>query len=711
MRQSRPYRSNRSAHLLSQFFIGVDIGGTFTDCVMVRDDGRIAASKVLSTHATTPADGVINGLEVLAADNQLTVEDLLGNTARFSHGATIGTNLVVERNGANVALIATQGHGDAFLIMRGAGRTAGLAADRLFDAHNEAMPQALVPRHQIIEVSERIAADGTILAPLDENAARASLANLLANGEIEAVAVSLLWSVVNPMHELRMRELVHEIAPSMFVSLSSEVSPRQGEFERTVAAVINSYVGPASCRYLEDLSDRLARKGLKTPLYVMLSSGGVVPVEDAMCRPVHTIGSGPAGGLAGTVAVARGASHRHVIATDMGGTSFEVGLIVDGQPTLASQQVIDKYTFHSTHLDLQSIACGGGSIAYIDEESGGLRVGPRSAGSNPGPACYGIGHEPTVTDADVVLGLLDPETFLGGRMPLNVEAARTAVGRVADRLGLSIEDTAAGIVQVNAHAAASLIRQRTIAQGLDPRDFTVYAFGGAGPLHAFAYASELGVQRVLVPLGNGASTLSAYGAAVGDLMRSFEQPVALASPYDPEALSAAVQALEHRARNAMAHAGGAEDLVIERIASMRYAGQKLQELTVRLPDGAVDKELCLEMERRFTAEYARLYSKAALALFQAIDIFNLRVTARITSRAPSPLAAAVRPVTRAMTERRREVFWPGHGYRSTRVYLGEPSAHERVEGPAIVELRHTSVGVAPGQHLFGGQDGTLSLVL
>jgi N-methylhydantoinase A len=316
-----------------------------------------------------------------------------------------------------------------------------------------------------------------------------------------------------------------------------------------------------------------------------------------------------------------------------------------------------------------------------------------------------------VTDADVVLGLLDPATFLGGRMPLDVEAARTAVRRVAVRLGLSIEDTAAGIVQVNAHAAASLIRQRTIAQGLDPRDFTVYAFGGAGPLHAFAYASELGVERVLVPLGNGASTLSAYGAAVGDLMRSFEHPVAFASPYDPEALGGAVEVLEQRARKAMAHAAAAEDLVIERIASMRYAGQKLQELTVRLPDGAVDKDLCLEMERRFTAEYARLYSKAALALFQSIDMFNLRVTARVTSRAPAPLAAAARSTTRAMTERRREVFWPGHGYRSTRVYSGQPHADERVEGPAIVELRHTSVGVAPGQHLFGGHDGTLSLVL
>jgi N-methylhydantoinase A len=692
---------------MASYFIGVDIGGTFTDCVMVRDDGRISTAKTLSTHATTPADGFMNGLELLAAENNLTLEALLAKTERLSHGATIGTNLVVERKGAKVALVATQGHGNAFLIMRGAGRTAGLPAERLFDALHETMPQPLIPRHRIIEVPERMTADGTILAPLDEAAARAAIKNVLATGEVEAVAIALLWSVVNPIHEQRLREIVHELAPGMFVSLSSDVSPRQGEYERTVAAVINSYVGPASCRYLEDLSERLSRQGLKTPLYVMLSSGGVVHVSDAMRRPVHTIGSGPAGGLAGTVAVARRNSHSNVIATDMGGTSFEVGLIVDGQPTLASQQIIDKYTFHSTHLDLRSIACGGGSIAHVDEESGGLRVGPQSAGSNPGPACYGRGTEPTVTDADIVLGLLDPETFLGGRMKLDVEAARTAVGRVAKRLGLSLDEAAAGIVQVNAHAAASLIRQRTIEQGLDPRDFTVYAFGGAGPVHAFAYASELGIARVLVPLGNGASTLSAYGAAVGDLAISFEKPVTLTTPFDSHTFGAAVVALEDAARVAMTESGIVDGVAMERIASMRYAGQKLQELNIRLPDGQIDEALCGEMEQRFTAEYARLYSKAALALFQVIEIFNIRVTARVRSKAPSIDGAD----GTASSERTREVYWPGHGRRPTKVVMGAPRVGAQVEGPAIVELPHTSVSVAPGQHLRADRDGTLTLEL
>jgi N-methylhydantoinase A len=443
----------------------------------------------------------------------------------------------------------------------------------------------------------------------------------------------------------------------------------------------------------------------------MQSSGGVVPIDEAARRPLQTIGSGPAGGLAGTVAVAKSASQNHVIATDMGGTSFEVGLIIDGQPTLSSQEILDKYTFHSTHLDLRSIACGGGSIAYVDAQSGGLRVGPESAGANPGPACYGRGSDPTVTDADVVLGLLDAQTFLGGRMELDVDAARSAVGRLGEQLGLSVEETAAGIVQVNAHAAATLIRQRTIEQGLDPRDFTVYAFGGAGPLHAFAYAKELGVERVVVPLGNGASTLSAYGAAVCDLMRSFERPAVLVSPYDSRDLGAVITALEDQARAAMAEAGVTEGLVIERTASMRYAAQQLQELNVRMPDGPVDDAFCAEMEQRFTAEYARLYSEAALALFQGIEIFNIRVTARVVSPASIPATSNGTPSRTLSSTRVREVYWPGHGPHRTAVFLEPLNPGDRVDGPAIIELPHTSVGVAPDQRLLAEHNGTLTLVL
>lgn len=696
---------------MPDYFIGVDIGGTFTDCVLVDARGRTITAKTPSTHSTSPTEGVMAGVRLLAERVGVSPAELLAATRRFSHGTTIGTNLVVERKGVTVGLLTTKGHADALLMARSQARTAGLAGDRIFDAHHEGMPQPLVARRHVVEIDERIAADGSVLVPMDETKARAAVARLLESGEVEAVAIALLWSTVGPSHERRLRDLIREMAPGLYTSLSSDVSPRQGEYERTVATVINSYVGPASQRYLRELSDELRVGGLTAPLYIMQASGGVVPVEEAGRTAVRGIGSGPAGGLAGTLAVGRRRDQPNVIATDMGGTSFEVGLVIDGQPTMASQEILDKYTFHSTHLDLRSIACGGGSIAYVDEQSGALRVGPYSAGADPGPACYGKGDQPTVTDADVVLGLLDPATFLGGRMPLDVARARATIGRLADRLGLSVEETAGGIVQVNAHAAATLIRQRTIEQGLDPRDFTVYAFGGAGPVHAFAYAQELGVAEVVVPLGNGASTLSAYGAAVSDLQRSFERPVTLGSPFDAQELGAALDEVETAARAALSEEGVTEGIVIERAVSMRYAAQQLQELQVRLPSGTVDDAYCRDAERLFSAEYARLYSEAALALFQKVEIFSIRVTARVPAEFGG--AGETREVSYSTPapQHTRAVYWPGSGNQETDVFTTALEPGATVKGPAVVELPHTSVAVGPGQVLSAATDGSLILKL
>ncbi len=699
---------------MPEYHVGVDIGGTFTDCVMVGDDGRISSAKTLSTHSTSPVEGVLTGLELLASDNGQSVHDLLSRTVRLSHGTTIGTNLVVERKGARVGLVASKGHRDAFMMMRGGGRVAGLPADRIFDAHHERMPEPLVPRRRIVEVEERVGRDGEVIAPLADESVRRAIATLLAE-DVEAIAVCLLWSIANPAHERRVGEIIHELAPQIYVSLSSNVSRRQGEYERSVAAVVNCYVGPASRRYLGELEETLLARGLRTPPYIMQASGGVVPVDDARERPLQTIGSGPAGGLAGVVAVSRATDDTHVIATDMGGTSFEVGLVVNRQPTLSSKQIIDKYTYHSTHLDLRSIACGGGSIAHVDPQSGALRVGPQSAGSDPGPACYGRGTEPTVTDADVVLGLLDPDLFLGGRMKLDVEAARRAIETVGDEIGLSVEETAAGIVRINAHAAATLIRQRTIEQGLDPRDFTVYAYGGAGPVHAFAYASELGVARVVIPLGNGASTLSAYGAASSDLLRTFERQSRLTSPFDEAELREVVGALEAQAREAMA-AGGVplDEIALERTAVMRYAEQYMQELNVRMPDGPIDAAFCTAIEGLFTAEYSRLYSEAALALFQAIEIFSVRVAARVASSAtaaPGRVTAVGVTQDQPQPETTRIVHWPGGQPTETSVYVDSLPPGSGVEGPCIVELPHTTVAVAPGQRLRAEANGTLTLLL
>jgi N-methylhydantoinase A len=695
------------------YFIGVDIGGTFTDCVAVDERGRVFHGKALSTHSSSPVHGVMEGLDRLAEEAGISTDDLLADADRLSHGTTIGTNLVVERNGARVGLLATRGHGDALLMMRGNGRTAGAANDEVFSVHHTDKPEPLVPRRLVGEIDERVVRDGSIIAPLDEDGARAIIADLVEQG-VDAIAIALMWGFRNPSHEERLRELVSEAAPDLFVSISSETSPRQGEYERTVATVINSYVGPASSRYLDDLASELHDHGLQRNPFIMQSNGGVVPVSVAQRTPVQTIGSGPAGGLAGTISIADASGHRNVIATDMGGTSFEVGLVIDGRPVMASEQVLDNYTFQISQLDLRSIACGGGSIAYVDPHSGGLRVGPQSAGADPGPACYGKGAQPTVTDADVVLGLLSPDQFLGGRMDLDRDASVRVVQELADKLGISLEEAAGGILRVNSNNAATLIRQRTIEQGLDPRDFVLYAFGGAGPVHAFSYAQELGISQVVVPMGNGASTLSAYGIAASDVMRTFEHQSTISAPFDAGELASMVESLEARARTTMAEAGFDPDaLVMERVAMARYAEQFMQELLLPIPDGEITQEVADGLHERFVSEYARLYGEAAVAVFQAVEIFALRVSANLPLGFAALGSSNGQPTGGpAAPDGQRDVYWPAAGeWIATDIYSRPMGAGDTVNGPAIVQLPHTAVSVAPGQTLTADAVGSLVLSL
>jgi N-methylhydantoinase A len=579
-------------------------------------------------------------------------------------------------------------------MMRGAGRTAGIPIDRVFDVRATSKPEPLVTRAAIAEVQERVGADGSVIAPMDDAQARETLTELLAQDGLKGVAVTLLWSFRNPAHEQRLGELIAELAPDAFVTLSSQAAPRQGEYERTVAAVINSYVGPASLAYLNRLAERLNDAGFSGRLLVMQANGGVADIEQARSAPIRLLGSGPAGGIAGVAVLAERAGHENVIATDMGGTSFEVGLLVGSRPIVAGQQIIDQYTFHQPHLDARSIACGGGSIASISTD-GGLRVGPQSAGSHPGPAAYGRGGtEPTVTDADVVLGLLSPDAFLGGGMRLDADAARAAVQRVAEPLELSAEEAAAGILRVNNHAAATLIRQRTLEQGLDPRDFVVYAYGGAGPLHAWGYAAELGARQVVVPLGNGASTLSAYGIAAGDLVQHHEVECRARSPIDPGELQAAIDEAEGAARQAM----NDDRAELTRVALMRYAEQLLQSVPVPIASGQITEDTCAQLLKDFDAEYERQFGAFAKALFAAVEVFAVRVEARVPAEVRDARADA--PSEPAQPTGSRQVHWPNGGPAETAIYDGAAlAAGQAIDGPAVIELAYTTVPIARGQRL------------
>ncbi len=703
--------SSPGMEVLLSYHIGIDVGGTFTDCVAVADNGRIVQAKSLSTKGD-PTVGMVRGIRALADRTGDDLGSLLRKTERLAHGTTIGTNLVVERKGAKVGLICSAGHGDAILMMRGAGGTAGKRNEDIYTPHGTRPPAPIVPRSLILEVVERVERSGQVVVALDEAATRERIAAWLAQEQPDSIAIALLWSIRNDTHERRIEAIIEDLAPGTHISVSSEISPRLGEYERTVATVINAYVGPASSAYITSLSRQLSSAGLREPLLVMQSNGGVVDADVARRVPLALIDSGPTGGLAGAAALARASGHDQVIATDMGGTSFDVGLIIGHQPQIAGERTIGQYTYLLPHLDVRSIACGGGSIATADERTRSIRVGPESAGSEPGPACYGRGGAmPTVTDADVVLGLLRPQAFLDGSMPLDRDASRRVIGGLAEKLGLSLEETAAGIIRINNANAALLIRQRTIEQGYDPREFTIYAFGGAGPVHAFGFAADLGIGNVVIPLGNGASTLSAYGIASADTIRYFEAECQLRTPFDPEQLGQALDAARAAALSALG-----EGAFVERIEStllMRYVGQIYQSISVAVPNGPIDENAAAGLLAAFEREYERLFGEGARIVFQAGEAFAIRtkIIGRpgvAPSRLPAPMADSglVKPVE-------HQVYWPAQmQWLDTRVIDGTVmSGSDTISGPALVELPHTTVAVAPGQALRLDAFGSMILAI
>ena len=425
------------------YYCGVDIGGTFTDCVLVDETGTITLAKASST----PQDfsqGFLDAIEEAARQRGIDPEGIFGEIELLLHGTTVGTNVLVQMRGAKTGLITTRGHRDALVMMRSYGRSAGLPIEKLLHVSRHRKPDPIVPPQLIKEVSERVDWAGDVFLPLNEDEARAAVEELVAEG-VDAIAISFLWGFVNPDHERRVKALVQELAPDVFVSCAHELIAKPGEYERTAAAAINCYVGPSTSTYVQRLDGATRERGYTHPLLIMQAAGGVVPANEVAEAPLFTIGSGPVGGVTGATFLADVLGHKNVIACDMGGTSFDVGLVHDGLPISSSETVINQYTFFMPRLLIESIGAGGGSIVWVDEQSGTIRVGPESAGADPGPACYGRGGErPTITDANVLLGRYNPENFLGGRLALDREAAERAMASVAEALGMDVVEAAAG---------------------------------------------------------------------------------------------------------------------------------------------------------------------------------------------------------------------------------------------------------------------------
>jgi N-methylhydantoinase A len=686
---------------MSDLICGIDTGGTFTDCVVVDAAGRIVTAKAPST----PEDfsqGVLDSLALAAEKLGIGTEVLLRRTARLALGTTVGTNALLQRRGARVGLITTKGHRDVIHIMRGARGVPGLASEKVLHFPESGKPDPpIVPKTLIAEVSERVDCKGQVVVDLNEDEAEAAIRRLVAKG-VEAIAVCFLWSFKHADHERRVKAMAERLAPGVFVCCSVDLVPRWGEYERTAATVINAYLGPVTGAYMERVGRRVAGAGLATPVQVMQCGGGVVPAAEAARRAFLTLDSGPVAGVLASQYLGGVLGHKHVIATDMGGTSFDVGLVHDGRPVASYQSVVNQYEYFVPRIDIRSIGSGGGSIVWIDETSRTLRVGPLSAGAAPGPVCYGRGgSEPTVTDAAVALGYLDPDYFLGGRLRLDAAAARASLEPVAGRLGMGVMEAASGAARVVEHQMADLIRKVTVHKGYDPRDFVVFAYGGAGPVHAGVYARELGAQSLLVPLGGVCSLWSALGAATADLLHIYETVDILASPFDPSRVNERFAELEQQGRAQLGRDGVDRAAArVARSADMRYKGQ-INEVEVPVPAGPLDAPALATLAADFHRRYETLYGPGAGFREARVEIVTYRVRTTAVSTKPTIQASPERgPIPPAAARAgTRNVYWGELGdFDSTPVFWGERlEPGNRVGGPAIIQVPDTTIVVHPGQ--------------
>lgn len=672
---------------------GVDIGGTFTDLVVVDEEsGAIRVGKVLTT-AKDPAHGVEQGIQALLDGSKIAGESVRA----VAHGTTLATNALIERKGARTALLTTAGFCDALEIRR-EGRYD--MYDLLIDP-----PAPLVPRHLRREVSERLLPDGTVLRPLDEVAAQRVVAELLDAG-VEAVAICLLHAYLNPVHERRLAALVREAAPHVAVSCSSDVVPEIREYERTSTTTANVYVAPLMSRYLEDLERRLHALGIPGQLYVMQSSGGIALPPLARRLPIRLVESGPAAGAlaAGRAACERG--ERRLLSFDMGGTTAKACVIDDGAPLVAREFEVaraDRFKKGSglpirvPVIEMIEIGAGGGSIARVDR-MGLLKVGPDSAGADPGPACYNLGgRQPTVTDADLLLGYLDADFFLGGRMRLDRAAAEWAVTeQVARPLGLDPTAAAWGIHRVVNESMAAAARIHGIERGRDLRAYPLFAFGGAGPVHCWQVAKILKVPGILLPFGAGA--MSAWGLLAAPLAFDFVRTArARLDAADWDALNRLFDEMEAEGRDLLGRAGVSSAAVrVARISEMRYVGQG-HEVEAAVPLGRLSATSLPDITAAFENAYRALYHRLPQGV--PIEALNWRVT---VAGPPPTLAfggvAGRSPSTGGVLKStRRAWFAEAGGWIDTPVYdryVLRPGAS--FDGPVIVEERESTAVVGPG---------------
>ena len=678
--------------------MAVDIGGTFTDMACFDEaTGQISFGKALSTHGHLH-EGIQNTLDGAGID--------LTNGYLFLHGSTIAINTLLERNGARTALLITEGFRDIYEI----GRVNRPDAYNLFFSKH--VP--LVPRSQRFEVSERLRADGSLHKPLDEEGVRA-LARQLRADQIEAVAVLLLHSYRNPDHERRVKAILQEEIPGAFVCASHELSQEYREFERVSTAVANAYVGPRVSAYLGELETHLEAKGFQGDFYAVQSTGGLFPLAHARRDCVRMLESGPAAGVIGAQAICAQLGLPDSIAFDMGGTTAKAGVISEGRPLTTGSALIGGYEkalpIQIPMMDIFEVGTGGGSIARV-ELGQSLRVGPRSAGSMPGPVCYGRGgEEPTVTDANLILGRLDEHHFLGGEMPLYLTRARDAMAeKVATPLGLDVTRAADGILRIAVTQMSHAVKAVTTERGLDAGSFTMVVYGGAGPLHASAIAREIGIRQVLIPYAPG--YFSAYGMLFSDLRYDYVRSVfRRLEGLSFDEIEAIYQEMEDEGRAAIAASQiRPEALVFERAADMRYVGQE-HAVTVDLAQDHFERKDRTSIKQHFDQVHQVRYGTAAPQ--EPADIVSLRVTVLGRMRKPprhEVPAGGDTPAPEALRAHKPVYFRSAGDFVSTPVYRRDAlRSGNRIDGPALVEEHASTTVVQPGDTLCVDRFGNLQI--
>ncbi len=701
--QSRPAKSEVKSEAgksgADRLRIAVDIGGTFTDLTAFDEaSGELHFGKALSTHGKL-VDGIedtLNGAGVAAKDAYL-----------FLHGSTIAINTLLERTGAETALLITEGFRDIYEI----GRVNRPDAYNLFFSKHE----PLIRRSLRFEVPERLRADGAVHKELDESAVRRLVRALKGRG-IEAVAILLLHSYRNPAHEVRVKEIVQEELPGTFVSASHELSQEYREFERVSTVAANAYVGPRVAAYLGELESHLEAAGFRGSFYAVQSTGGLFPIAHARRDCVRMLESGPAAGVIGAQAICAQMGLGDAIAFDMGGTTAKAGVISKGEPLTTGSALIGGYEkalpIQIPMIDIFEVGTGGGSIARIGEGQS-LRVGPQSAGSMPGPACYGRGgKEPTVTDANLLLGRLDEHNFLGGEMPLDGKAAREAMHRVAAPLGLDETAMADGILRIAVTTMSHAVKAVTTERGLDAGTFTMVVYGGAGPLHASAIAREIGIRRVLIPFSPG--HFSAYGMLFSDLRYDYVRSCfRRLDDVSFDELEAIYAEMEQEGRAAIADSAvKPSEIRVARAADMRYVGQE-HAVTVDLDEALFKAKDRAGIKRQFDEVHAVRYGTSAPK--EPGDIVSLRLTVTGLMKKPSPRSVregAAQPEADAMLRRKPVYFREANGFADTPVYARTRLRHgNEIAGPALIEEHASTTVIAPGDRMSVDAFGNLILTI